>query len=415
MSVEFPEFPISLSISADKIIELASPLDIRNWCEKEIAAWRRISGSAFMQYGEIFNTIEAPIQRLNQAVNTYESSPVIQSYSDDLRNSIQYLSAQFRAGQQIYSESPLGQYILEIAESEKAIAAATYFIAIKPENENFNPTKSLGIALGYLANYYSGVSKRSATSAIKSIEKSAGNYSQLIATAQNESDSVINQLSRKLEKADKKIKAVSGLLASQIRRKRVEFDQKTGQLFIDAESGLQASISSSETDIKAFKDFMEKQISLQVPASYWASKRNRHRNATVVSGFFFLLYIVVVATYTWCNVTEKYLNIFGFLDHWKDAGIGAVGVMAGILALVLIFARVLYRNYASQLHLWNDAGERVTMIETYLALAEKGHAKEEFLGALMSRLFMPASDGIVRDDLGSIGPLDLASKLTSNR
>lgn len=415
MSAEFPEFPISLSISADKNIELGSPLDLRNWCEKETTAWRSISGSAFAQYGEIFNNIEAPIQRLFQSVNLYESNPSTQSYVDDLRNSIQNQSAQFRAGQQIYSDSPLGQYILEIADSEKAIAAATYFVAIKPEHENFNPTKSLGIALGYLANYYSGVSKRSATSSIKSIEKSSGTYSQLIAAAQIESDSVIKELSRKLEKTERKIKAVSDLLASQIRRKRIDFDQKTGQLFSDSEKCIQDSISSSEADIKVFKEFMEQQISLQVPASYWASKRNRHRTATIVSGLVFLVYVVALVKYTWSNVTEKYSNIFGFLDHWKDAGIGAVGVMAGVLALVLIFARVLYRTYASQLHLWNDAGERVTMIETYLALAEKGHAKEEFLGALMSRLFMPASDGIVRDDLGSIGPIDLASKWAGSR
>ena len=50
------------------------------------------------------------------------------------------------------------------------------------------------------------------------------------------------------------------------------------------------------------------------------------------------------------------------------------------------------------------------MIQTYLALAQKGHAKEEFLGALLARLFSPSSDGVVKDDFSSVGPMDFVMK-----
>ena len=50
------------------------------------------------------------------------------------------------------------------------------------------------------------------------------------------------------------------------------------------------------------------------------------------------------------------------------------------------------------------------MIQTYLALAAEGHAKEEFLGALMQRLFSPSTDGIVKAELGTVGPMDALLK-----
>ena len=55
------------------------------------------------------------------------------------------------------------------------------------------------------------------------------------------------------------------------------------------------------------------------------------------------------------------------------------------------------------------------MVNTYLALADGGHAKEANMVALYNRLFAPAADGIVKDDLGSIGVGDyLQRHITRN-
>lgn len=415
MSGEFLETPLTLSIAQDKQIKFKSSAEIRAWCEKEASAWRAISGSTFRQHGEMYDAVNSLIQRLHQSASSYESNLGAPGQLSDLQNVLQTLSNQVASGRQILSESPLGQYIIEIAKSEKGVAAAMYFIATKEEHENIPTTKVVGIALGFLANFYAGVSKKTAVSAIRSVEVSSANFSALVDSVKHDFKEKSDELSMQISNIQKKFKSVSDLLAKSVRSKREVFGKQRADFLAENQATVSASIDASTQSINEFREFMEKQISLQVPASYWASKRDRHRNATVVSAFVFLLYVGVLVKYTWSNIVLKYTDIFGFLENWRDAGLGAVGVMAGALALALIFARVLYRTYASQLHLWNDAGERVTMIETYLALAEKGHAKEEFLGALMSRLFLPASDGIVRDDLGSVGPIDLATRLTGGR
>jgi hypothetical protein len=52
-----------------------------------------------------------------------------------------------------------------------------------------------------------------------------------------------------------------------------------------------------------------------------------------------------------------------------------------------------------QLHLYHDADERVTMVQTYLALREGGHADESHMGIVLGRLFAPAGDSAGKDEL----------------
>jgi len=49
-----------------------------------------------------------------------------------------------------------------------------------------------------------------------------------------------------------------------------------------------------------------------------------------------------------------------------------------------------------------------------LAMAQKEHVKEEFLGALLHRLFSPSADGIVKSDLGSVSIADMLMNKVGN-
>jgi hypothetical protein len=76
------------------------------------------------------------------------------------------------------------------------------------------------------------------------------------------------------------------------------------------------------------------------------------------------------------------------------------------IGIVVALARVLLRLAMSQLHLGNDADERVTMVNTYLALRQGGHADEGHIQIVLERLFAPATDGIVKEDLGPVTVAD---------
>ena len=65
----------------------------------------------------------------------------------------------------------------------------------------------------------------------------------------------------------------------------------------------------------------------------------------------------------------------------------------------------------SQLHLWNDAEERVTMVETYLALREGGAASDREMELALPALFRNSADGIVKDDVTPFTPLDIVRNM----
>lgn len=63
------------------------------------------------------------------------------------------------------------------------------------------------------------------------------------------------------------------------------------------------------------------------------------------------------------------------------------------------FIRILVRIFLSNIHLENDAAERVTMAKTYLALIRSNSlSKDENIDTVLVALFRPTGDGIVKDE-----------------
>ncbi len=63
------------------------------------------------------------------------------------------------------------------------------------------------------------------------------------------------------------------------------------------------------------------------------------------------------------------------------------------------FIRLLVRIFLSNLHLENDAAERVTMAKTYLALIRDGSLPNgDNISTVLAALFRPTGDGIVKDE-----------------
>ena len=66
----------------------------------------------------------------------------------------------------------------------------------------------------------------------------------------------------------------------------------------------------------------------------------------------------------------------------------------------LWIARIVVRLFLSEIHLGMDARERVVMVDSYLALLNKdeGAIDNEHRTIILSALFRPTQDGIVKDD-----------------
>jgi hypothetical protein len=76
-----------------------------------------------------------------------------------------------------------------------------------------------------------------------------------------------------------------------------------------------------------------------------------------------------------------------------------IGSFILLATLCFWFIRLLVRIFLSNLHLENDAAERVTMAKTYLALIRNDDLpKGDNINTVLAALFRPTGDGIVRDD-----------------
>jgi hypothetical protein len=149
---------------------------------------------------------------------------------------------------------------------------------------------------------------------------------------------------------------------------------------------------SAMADLKrAFKD----EMALRGPVEYWSAKASTHQTkaTNLMWGSFGSmagLGVVLGGLATWIFQT---MNKDGIPDTWKVSVLVLVGVL-GIWAV-----RLVVRMWLSNAHLSTDAEERVTMVQTYLALIEDGKmTKDEDRALVLTPLFRPAADGLVKDE-----------------
>jgi Family of unknown function (DUF6161) len=165
-------------------------------------------------------------------------------------------------------------------------------------------------------------------------------------------------------------------------------------------------------ELLATRKTYEELMRLRAPADYWQSKSlDHHRseeeylNSTIKAAIVFVVLSVflpilfITNGYQWivARVGEGRIseNIAASvsLASYVLLGLYVLLVTTGLWGL-----RVLVKLYLSEHHLRADATERLTMTMTYLALTEKGAATDVDRTIILSALFRPSQDGVVKDE-----------------
>lgn len=149
----------------------------------------------------------------------------------------------------------------------------------------------------------------------------------------------------------------------------------------------------------AAKDKLE----LRTAVTYWYEKSKRHQYTSYAVLCFLGSTLCGFAWLVWnsfCYYLDNYNLLmenkekFAFLDgHIKYLLLGAS------FTLFVWMVRVFLKVWLSQVHMRNDASERVVMVQTYLALMADGAVQNnEDRSVVINALFRSTSDGIVKDD-----------------
>lgn len=153
---------------------------------------------------------------------------------------------------------------------------------------------------------------------------------------------------------------------------------------------------------KAFNEHMN----LAAAVTYWEGKQHQHDRAeakylqwTIRSAIAFVLLaiftpvLIITNGLTWITARLASAPQFETPAFYLILGLYILLLTTGLWGL-----RVLVKLYLSEHHLRADALERFTMVKTFLALHREGAVDPTDRTIVLSSLFRPSSDGVVRDE-----------------
>lgn len=159
------------------------------------------------------------------------------------------------------------------------------------------------------------------------------------------------------------------------------FNQETTKYLHEAREG-------KENIEKTYDEHMQ----LSAPISYWEKKKTHHWWAAVGFGAVFLISLLLA-------LFKGYAAINAYLGETNDIIYWHYTVVVFSVILFVWWLQVLMRLVISNIHLAEDAGERITMISTYLSFMKDAKVeKEEDRQIILQSLFKPAQFGLLKEE-----------------
>lgn len=152
-------------------------------------------------------------------------------------------------------------------------------------------------------------------------------------------------------------------------------------------------IETTEQELVNITTTYDQKLALQSSVSYWTNKKKGH--TTAVIGF---------AAATGVTAILSALLVWFLIDHYlaipiSEAKLSGFAIPVIFSTMGVWMTRLLSKIFISNLHLRTDAEERVTMINTYLAILRDGQGLEDDQKRLiLTTLFRPSATGYIADD-----------------
>ncbi|MDB5411179.1 MAG: hypothetical protein JWL84_6091 [Rhodospirillales bacterium] len=317
---------------------------------------------------ELFNPVRTNLERLYALETT---GP------DRFREALAPLMDSYAAGRLLHFGSPGAFFVRKIAKSDPAHALR---ILVVLSDINLALGTSTYALQWFRAGAAAEIIRLDLTNDIPSEEASLESY-------RAEWDRRFFEMLNKHEQQSRDAASLQAELSQQktaSARALAEFEETRAETTLRLEADWVGTIAQAGDDIEAFKKTYNEAISLRAPTHYWRSKRNAHRFVAAAWFGAFLGAAAAGAYGVW------------FVWHWTvetrsaDPTYTAFLPSLGAALLATWFLRLFSRQVISNLGLSADAGERVAMVQTYLALTEGGLAGESDRTLILSSLFRSA-------------------------
>lgn len=359
--------------------------ELMDWIEKERQFWSWFSNT---QAGNHRGAIDQCLAPLHNAVNSaqqalqYEmSSP--ESFRQYAAQAQSFLNDAYINRKLPHSASILGKRIEHIRQRGPQEALAYVFTFIPNQGYQFD-ARDIDSWRGFLEGMserygVATIPKEAFDAALASVEDMQAKIERLM----NEKTAAFGELHRHYEKLATDIRATD-------ETQRNTFGEFLQQNQITHDTALDEHKNAMGNLEKTFREKM----ALRAPVEYWEGRQQHHsRRSTIMGSVAFGAMTVLagviglIAYWVLSNLQD------GKPEAWRVAVLGLIGVL-GVWAV-----RLVVRMFLSDMHLATDAGERVTMVKTYLSLLEgEKLPSDDDRKLILQALFRPATDGIVKDE-----------------
>lgn len=378
--------------------------EIETWLAKEREFWQWLNGAPWTDLGNAINsryqTFFQNVQnQLNQAKGAKQQSenakqqPQLQPYLDSIKN---FFANHYDQQLNTFSGTPFAKFLTQLNKDEgQSVAVAALAHSVRhPINLN-QYEFCRGVLLCF--NYEAGLLKRKPNEA-QALEEMRVEWEKKFQgfrdALQTETDT------------HKRLNSDGQLLIS-------KQDTAFKELLTKQESALNELVAKSKTEWNDLRKTYDDALAVRSPVTYWTRKAKVHFWLSWAYAFV----SVLAAGLSLCFLIPEVQSMMQppkgtqDLEKWHPEYWRLAVLIASALFCVWV-VRILVRLLLSNIHLLTDARERVTMVQTYLALLRRGKLKDDERMFILQTLFRPTPTGIVKDDAV---PLTIVEGITKLR
>jgi hypothetical protein len=371
--------------------------ELRDWIEKEaqawqpfFQAWQQISQGRNPTVGNLKNAVDWARQPLNQAQVVVQkmiaaNGKLAEADSQTLLQKIKsHLQDTFSNRLLPHTGSALGKRLLGLS-AEPVVALGYAFAVISDGHNQLLTQGDANLWRGFLM----GLQDRYGV--ITDSEVRLASEKEALSELRAKAESILTQKELAADELHRRYESLESDIAKADEKQKQDFTQLLEKVNAEHAEALRAYKTEMNDLTRAFKDGM----ALRGPVEYWSSKAKLHQTkSTNLMRWSFgsiAILTVVLGGIAWWIAHD--LKTGAVPDTWKVS----VLVLLGVLGIWVV--RLVIRMWLSHAHLATDADERVTMVQTYLALLEDGKmTKDEDRALVLTPLFRPAADGLVKDE-----------------
>lgn len=364
----------------------ASLDELESWVRTESSFWNWLKGAKAGDYARVFQKYLEPLtQSVRHAGDAKRHANTNQAAVDasviQCRRSIEIA---FNEHSTPHSSTQQAKR-LQAMSQQSPTAAAGYLYALLPEHhgilfENVPNIESWG-------GFFQGLNERFGMTGDGQLRAQREAFADLSAKMER----LTGEKAAAYDELERCFNALTRGIGEAEANHKTDFEH----LVATSEKAYKDALADHAGQMEALRETFREKMTLRSPVEYWRDRATRHRDRAenlLKATFGSIGGLAVVVGFGTFLVFRTSVDP-GKPEAWKLAILGFVGVL-GVWAV-----RLIVRMFLSDRHLSIDAEERVTMVQTYLALMEdKKVPTDEDRKLILQPLFRPASDGIVKDE-----------------